>query len=85
MNSVIIKESMWIKVSIGRLDKKFQELNPELEVYEDGLKLMNLSILFSMVFKKNHTPDIYDGEEIISFDNRDIKFKEILMNEFLIH
>ena len=76
---------MWIKVSIGILDKKFQELNPELEVYEDGLKLMNLSIPFSMVFKKNHTPDIYNGEEIISFDNRDIEFKEILMNEFLIH
>ncbi len=76
---------MWIKVSIGILDKKFQEQNPELEVYEDGLKLMNLSIPFSMVFKKNHTPDIYNGEEIISFDNRDIEFKEILMNEFLIH
>ena len=76
---------MWIKVSIGILDKKFQELNPELEVYEDGLKFMNLSIPFSMLFKKNHTPDIYDGEEIISFDNRDIEFKEILMNEFLIH
>lgn len=82
---LLLKKSMWIKVSIGRLDKKFQELNPELEVYEDGLKLMNLSILFSMVFKKNHTSDIYDGEEIISFDNRDIEFKEILMNEFLIH
>lgn len=72
-------------MSIGIFNKKPQEIKPELEIFGHAHKVMNLSIPFSIMFKKNNTPDIYDGEEIISFDNRDIEFKEILMNEFLIH
>lgn len=72
-------------MSIGIFDKKLQEIKPELKIFEDEKKVMNLSIPFSIMFKKNQTPDIYNGEEIISFDNRDLEFKEILMNEFLIH
>ena len=72
-------------MSIGIFDKKLQEIKPELKIFEDEKKVMNLSIPFSIMFKKNHTPDIYNGEEIISFDERDTKFKDILMNEFLKH
>ena len=72
-------------MSAGILDKKYQEIKPELEIFEDSHIFMSLSIPFSILFRKNHTPDIYDGEEIISFDNRDMEFKEILLNEFLIN
>ena len=72
-------------MSIGIFDKKYQEIKPDLQIFEDSHILTNLSIPFSIMFKKNRTPDIYNGEEIISFDNRDVKFKKILLNEFLIN
>jgi hypothetical protein len=36
------------------------------------------------MFLKSFTPDIYTGEENISFEEKDIEFKEILINEFLM-
>ncbi len=72
-------------MSIGILNNKVQEIEPEVEISEKNLNISNLSIPFSIVFKRNLSPDIYNGEENIAFNDKDIEFKEILINEFSMH
>ena len=67
-------------MSIGTLIEKIQNV----ENNELVLDKSRLAIPFSIVFQNEVTPDIYTGEEIISFDERDLEFKQILMNEFLM-
>ena len=42
-----------------------------------------LIIPFSVAFEKNEPPDIYNGEELIPFKEKDLDFKDILIHEFL--
>ena len=72
-------------MSIGIFNKKLQNIEPEVETTKDTPITSNLAIPFYIIFKKNVSPDIYNGEEIISFNDKDIEFKELLLNEFLIH
>ncbi len=72
-------------MSIGILNNEVQEIEPEVEISEKNLNISDLAIPFSIVFKRNHSPDIYNGEENIDFNDKDIEFKEILINEFSIH
>jgi len=72
-------------MSIGILNNKVQEIEPAVVTADDTLNTSNLAIPFSMLIKKNLSPDIYNGEENIAFSDRHIEFKEILMDEFLIY
>ena len=72
-------------MSIVISNNEVQEIEPEVEISEKNLNISNLAIPFSIVFKRNFSPDIYNGEENIAFNDKDIEFKEILINEFSIH
>ncbi|MFX1572633.1 MAG: hypothetical protein ACFFB0_07785 [Promethearchaeota archaeon] len=67
------------------IDKKLKisgiEENPESK--EDYLDISNLFIPFSDVFKNVTPPDIYNGKEMITFKEKDLEFKKILIHEFL--
>lgn len=71
-------------MSIGILNKKFQDNNQEIEVSENSHNISNSVIPFSFMFKKNASPDIYTGEEIIAFRDKDSEFKQILKYEFIM-
>jgi len=62
--------------------KKIVEVGQEVEEF-DVLDISRLIIPFSVAFNTNHTPDIYDGEELIPFEKKDSLFKKLLINEFL--
>ena len=71
-------------MSIGILNNKLQNSENVIEFAEDYINISSLSIPFSTMVKKKLTPDIYNGEEIISFNDREKNFKDILINEFLM-
>ena len=59
-------------------------LDLESNIFEDSFNISSLIIPFSALFNENESPpDIYTGEELIPFWKRDMKFKEILLHEFL--
>jgi hypothetical protein len=64
-------------------EKKMVEMEQKAEVEESFLDISKLIIPFSVVFKKAHSPDIYTGDELIPFEEKDSEFKEILIHEFL--
>ena len=66
------------------INKKIQVGKNELDGSDDFLNISNLIIPFSIMFRNNTSPDIYSGEESISFRERDSNFQEILLSEFLL-
>ncbi len=70
---------MSLKVEYKKVVKAVQEVK-EADLVPD---ISQLIIPFSVAFNINHAPDIYTGEEIIPFRERDSQFKELLINEFL--
>ena len=70
---------MSLKVEYKKVVKVVQEVE-EADLVPD---ISQLIIPFSVAFNINHAPDIYTGEEIIPFSERDSQFKELLINEFL--
>jgi len=77
------KMSKGIKLSLKVLDKNMIDVEQEFEVVEKFQDISRLIIPFSVAFKKFNPPDIYNGEELIPFDEKDLEFKEILIQEFL--
>ena len=65
------------------LDKKIQFVQNEIEVSKDYLNISKLIIPFSIIFRNESQPDIYSGEEDITFKERDSKFQQIVIHEFL--
>jgi len=63
--------------------KKIVGVEQEVEEVEAFLDISQLIIPFSVAFNINHAPDIYTGVEQISFREKNLKFKEILINEFI--
>jgi hypothetical protein len=70
-------------VGLEVLDKKIQFIQNEIEVSKDYLNISKLIIPFSIIFRNDSPPDIYSGEEAITFKERDSKFQQILIYEFL--
>ena len=70
---------MSLKVEYKKVVKAVQEVK-EADLVPD---ISQLIIPFSVAFNINHAPDIYTGEELIPFKERDSQFKELLINEFL--
>ena len=71
------------KVGLEVLNKKIQIGGNEIDGSKDFLNISNLIIPFSIIFRNNSPPDIYSGEESITFKESDSKFQQILMSEFL--
>ncbi|MFW9877385.1 MAG: hypothetical protein ACFFG0_30215 [Candidatus Thorarchaeota archaeon] len=71
------------RLSLKESDKKIGEVEEQIEDIEIFPDISNLIIPFYVAFKKFNPPDIYNGEELIPFDEKDLEFKEILINEFL--
>ena len=63
--------------------KKIVDVEQEVEETDVFLDISRLIIPFSVAFNTNHTPDIYNGEELIPFEKRDSVFRKLLINEFL--
>ncbi len=78
--------SKGFKLSL-KIDKKMvdvdQVVDQEFEVVEKFPDISRLVVPFSIAFKKFNPPDIYKGEELIPFVERDLEFKEIFIQEFL--
>ena len=72
-------------MSIKIIDKKDKMINieEESEVNNRFPDIAHLIIPFSIAFKKFTPPDIYNGEEMIPFNEKDVEFKQILIHEFL--
>lgn len=64
-------------------NKKFQIDWDELDSSNDFLNISDLIIPFSIIFRNHSPPDIYSGESAITFKDRDLKFQQILIYEFL--
>ena len=62
---------------------KIVEVEQEVEESDVFLDISRLIIPFSVAFNTNHTPDIYDGEELIPFEKKDSLFKKLLIDEFV--
>lgn len=65
------------------LNKKIQIDENEIKESKDFLNISDLIIPFSVIFKNNTPTDIYPGESLINFEDRDSKFQQILIYEFL--
>ena len=70
-------------MSIKIFDKKLIVIDHDFEVKDDFPDISDLTIPFSVVFTKFSPPDIYTGEEMIPFEEKDVEFKQILIHEFL--
>ncbi|MHA2390428.1 MAG: hypothetical protein ACXAEX_00525 [Promethearchaeota archaeon] len=70
-------------MSIKRLENDISDFMEEIVEVEQYPDISRLIIPFSIAFKKFSPPDIYDGEELIPFEEKDLEFKEILIHEFL--
>ena len=77
------KMSKGFKLSLKVLGKKIVDVEQEFEVVEKFPDISRLIIPFSIAFKKFNPPDIYNGEELIPFQEKDLEFKEIFIHEFL--
>ena len=77
------KMSKGYKMSLKLLDKKYEDLEPEIEIVEKSPDISKLIIPFSVAFKSFNAPDIYSGEELIPFEEKESEYKEILIHEFL--
>ena len=79
----LIKKYRGLKVSLKILNKKIEVLEQEREVVENFPDISKFIIPFSVVFKKFSPPDIYNGEELIPFKEKESDYKEIFIHEFL--
>jgi len=70
-------------VGLEVLDKKIQVIENEIEVAKNYLNISNLIVPFSIIFRNKSRPDIYSGEESITFKEKDPTFRQILIYEFL--
>jgi hypothetical protein len=70
-------------VSLKTSKKNTTDLEHAIEFDEMLLDISRLIIPFSVAFESYNLPDIYTGDESVSFDKKDSKFKEILINEFI--
>lgn len=75
--------SKGFKLSLKVLGKKMVDVEQEFEVVEIFPDISRLVVPFSVAFKKFNPPDIYNGEELIPFQEKDLDFKEIFIQEFL--
>jgi hypothetical protein len=66
------------------INSKFQIVNDEIDVFKESLNLSSLIIPFSIICKKEVTPDIYNGEERIPFEEKASDFQQILLSEFIM-
>lgn len=73
-----------IVLSIKRLRNDISDIMEEMVKVEEFPDISRLIVPFSVAFKRYSPPDIYDGKELIPFKEKDLQFKEILINEFLI-
>ncbi|MFX0048756.1 MAG: hypothetical protein ACFE8G_11390 [Candidatus Hermodarchaeota archaeon] len=64
------------------IEKKSQSLEENI-IDEDSINFSDFIIPFSKFFHRIELLDIYSGEEIITFEERDSEFKKILKTEFL--
>lgn len=71
------------QVGLEVLNKKIQVENDEFNGSDDFLNISNLIIPFSIIFRKNSPPDIYSGEEDLTFKEKNSKFQQIIISEFL--
>ncbi|MFW9784517.1 MAG: hypothetical protein ACFFFB_19710 [Candidatus Heimdallarchaeota archaeon] len=69
---------------IKRLRNDISDITEEMVKVEEFPDISRLIVPFSVAFKRYSPPDIYDGKELIPFKEKDLQFKEILINEFLI-
>ena len=70
-------------MGIDALNREIEIIKHKPAISEKILDISNLIIPFSTIFKKISPPDIYCGEERIPFEEKDSKFKQILLSEFL--
>ncbi|MFX1278268.1 MAG: hypothetical protein ACFFA3_02555 [Promethearchaeota archaeon] len=77
------KRSKVHNMSLKITEKKIQDLEPETEIIENFPDISKLIIPFSVAFRSFGPSDIYTGEELIPFKEKEIEFKEILIHEFL--
>lgn len=70
-------------MGIDVLNREIEIINRKPHVSEKILDISNLIIPFSTLFKKESPPNIYCGEKRIPFEEKDSKFKQILISEFL--
>ena len=77
--------SKGFKLSFKILNKKMVDVEQEIEVVEKfpDPDISRLIIPFYIAFKKFNPPDIYNGEELIPFEEKDLEFKEIFIHELL--
>jgi hypothetical protein len=76
--------SKGFNMSLKLLEKKSLELETEIEVVENFPDISKFIIPFSVAFKNFDPPDIYTGEELIPFEEKELEYKEIFIHEFLI-
>ncbi len=65
------------------LNKKIQVRTNELDGSNHFLNISNLIIPFAIIFRNENLPDIYSGEEDLGFKEKNSKFQQILISEFL--
>ena len=71
-------------MGVGFFYKIFYDNYLKLNSLENYPNISTLIIPFSEIIGNKSTPDIYKGNELIPFKEKDSKFKKILINEFLI-
>ena len=84
MMKLIKKKSKGFQMILRILERKTEEIEPEMEFVENFPDISKLIIPFSVAFKDFSPPDIYNGEELIPFEEKELEYKEILIHEFLI-
>ena len=70
-------------MSLSIITKKRIESEKEISLEEDFPDISRLIIPFEVVFENLSPPDIYNGEELIPFEEKDLEFREILIHEFI--
>ncbi len=66
------------------INSKIQIINNDIDVFKESFNISDLIIPFSVIFKKEISPDIYSGEESIPFKEKVSEFQQILVSEFLM-
>jgi len=70
-------------MSLSVRSRKRIEIEKEEKIEENFPDISQFIISFDVVFKIFNPPDIYDGDEVIPFKEKDPEFREILIHEFL--
>jgi hypothetical protein len=80
---ILKEEYKGFKLSLKILDKKIEDWEQDVEIIESFRDISKFIIPFSVAFKRFSPPDIYNGEELIPFGEKDSEYKEIFIHEFL--